>query len=90
MKVQKEETYLAKVRKGWRLTIYVPVRENLGLEMDDRLRVTIRIEGGKNEREETYLAKVQKGWRLTIYEPVRESLELEMGDRLRVIIRKDD
>lgn len=42
MKVEKEETFLAKVQKGWRLTIYEPIRESLGLEMGDRVRVTVR------------------------------------------------
>jgi len=37
-----EETFLATVHKGWRITIYEPIRESLGLEIDDRLRVTIR------------------------------------------------
>ena len=36
------ETFLAKVHKGWRLTIYEPVRESLDLEIGDRLRVTVR------------------------------------------------
>jgi len=36
------ETFLAKVGEGWRLTIYEPVRESLGLEIGDRLRVTVR------------------------------------------------
>jgi len=37
-----EETFLAKVHKGWRVTIYEPIRESLGLEIGDRLRVTVR------------------------------------------------
>jgi len=37
-----EETFLARVHKGWRITIYEPIRESLGLEIDDRLRVTVR------------------------------------------------
>jgi len=36
------ETFLAKVYKGWRVTIYEPIRESLGLEVGDRVRVTIR------------------------------------------------
>ncbi|GAG07208.1 unnamed protein product [marine sediment metagenome] len=39
-----EETFLAKVHKGWRITVYEPVRESLGLEVGDRLRVTVRKE----------------------------------------------
>ena len=35
------ETFLAKVNKGWRITIYEPVRESLSLEIGDRLRVTV-------------------------------------------------
>ena len=35
------ETFLAKVYKGLRVTIYEPVRESLGLEVGDRVRVTI-------------------------------------------------
>jgi len=38
------ETFLAKVYKGWRVTIYEPVREQLGLEIGDRVRVTIQKE----------------------------------------------
>jgi len=37
-----EETFLANVAKGWRVTIYEPIRESLGLEIGDRLRVTVR------------------------------------------------
>jgi len=37
-----EETFLAKVYKGWRFTIYEPIRESLGLELGDRVRITIR------------------------------------------------
>lgn len=36
------ETYLAKVYKGWRVTIYEQIRESLGLEIGDRVRVTIQ------------------------------------------------
>lgn len=36
------ETFLAKVYKGWRVTIYEPIRESLGLEIGDRLRVTVQ------------------------------------------------
>jgi len=36
------ETFLAKVHKGWRLTVYEPVREYLGLEIGDLLRVTVQ------------------------------------------------
>jgi len=38
------ETFLAKVHKGWRITVYEPIRESLGLEVGDRLRVTVRKE----------------------------------------------
>ncbi len=41
------ETFLAKVYKGWRVTIYEPVRESLDLEVGDRVRVTIRKEEAK-------------------------------------------
>ena len=37
-----EETFLAKLCKGWRVTVYEQVRERLGLKEGDRLRVTIR------------------------------------------------
>ena len=37
-----EETYLAKVCQGWRVTIYEPVRERLGLRQGELVRVTIR------------------------------------------------
>jgi len=36
------ETFLAKVAKGWRITLYEPVRESLGIEVGDRVRVTVR------------------------------------------------
>jgi len=82
-----EETFLATVHKGWRITIYEPIRESLGLEIDDRLKVTV-LKDGAGSRD--FLAKVHKGWRVTIYEPIRESLGLEIDDRLRVTIRKDE
>ena len=41
------ETFLAKVYKGYRVTIYEQVREILGLEVGDRVRVTIRKEETK-------------------------------------------
>jgi len=44
---ENEETFLAKVKKGWRITIYAPVRESLGLEIGDRLKVTIRKDESK-------------------------------------------
>lgn len=43
----REETFLAKVIQGWRITVYEPVRESLGLKVGDRVRITIRIEGEK-------------------------------------------
>jgi len=39
-----EETFLAKLCKGWRVTVYEQVRGRLGLKEGDRLRVTIRKE----------------------------------------------
>jgi len=36
------ETFLTKIYTGWRLTINESVRESLGLEVGDRVRVTIR------------------------------------------------
>jgi len=36
------ETFLAKVHKGWRITVYEPVREYLDLQIGDLLRVTVR------------------------------------------------
>ncbi len=44
-----EETFLAKVYKGWRVTIYEPVRESLGLEIGDRVRLTIRKDEAKDK-----------------------------------------
>lgn len=87
-----EETFLIKVRKNWLITIYEPVRESLGLEIGDRLRVTVQIEGRKKalRNKEAFLAKVTTGWRICIYEPIRESLSLEVGDRVRVTIRKNE
>ena len=38
------ETFLARVYKGWRITIYEEIRESLGLEIGDRVRVTIQVE----------------------------------------------
>ena len=43
------ETFLAKVGEGWRLTIYEPVRESLGLEIGDRLRVTVRKDEAQSD-----------------------------------------
>jgi len=76
-----EETFLTRVGPAWRITILVLIRESLGLEMGDHVRVTIG--------EETFPSKVHKGWRVTVYEPIRERLGLEIGDRVRVTIRKD-
>lgn len=39
------DTFLTKVCQGWRVTIYETVRESLGLEVGDIVRITIR----KNE-----------------------------------------
>jgi len=90
------ETFLAEIKKGWRITVSGPIRESLDLETGDRLRVTVRLDGRKKlsgkvnkVREETFLAKLVSERRITIYEPIRESLGLEIGDRLRVTIRKD-
>lgn len=86
-----EETVLVKVKKNWLLTIYEPVRESLDLEIGDRVRVTIRIEEGKNKgKEETFLTKVTVGYRICIYKMVRESLDLEVGDRVRITLRKNE
>jgi len=87
------ETFLAKMGRGWLFTIYEPVRESLDLKIDDRLRVTVRIDGKKNKgKEETFPSKMNKGsgWRICIREPIRESLGLEMGDRVRVTVRKNE
>ena len=42
-----EETFLAKVNKWYRVTIYENIRESLGLEVGDRVRVTIRKDEAK-------------------------------------------
>jgi len=39
---ENKETFLAKIHKGWRLTVYEPIRESLGLEIGDLLRVTVQ------------------------------------------------
>ena len=41
------ETFLAKVNKGWRITVYEPVREYLDLEIGDLLRVTVQKDKAK-------------------------------------------
>ena len=46
---ENKETFLAKVYTGWRITIYEPIRESLGIEIGDRLRVTIRKEESKDK-----------------------------------------
>lgn len=90
----KEETFLVKMDKAWRFGVREPIRESLGLELGDRLRVTIQVDGRKKTperaQEETFLAKIVSGRRITVYEPIRESLGLEKGDRLRVTIRKKE
>lgn len=43
------ETFLAKVTKGWRLTICEPVRKSLRIEMGDQLRITVQIERKKDD-----------------------------------------
>ena len=40
------ETFLAKVHKGWRITVYEPIREYLDLEIGDLLRVTVQKDEG--------------------------------------------
>ncbi len=47
MEEENKETFLANVKKGWRITIYAPVRESLGLEIGDLLRVTVRKDEAK-------------------------------------------
>ena len=37
-----EETFLARMCKGWRVTIYEPVRDRLDLKIGELVRVTIR------------------------------------------------
>ncbi len=37
-----EETFLAKLCKGWRVTIYEPVRQRLDLRVGELVRVTVR------------------------------------------------
>jgi len=76
-----EETFLAKMCVGWRVTIYEPVRDRLGLRLGELLSVTIQ----KDE----FLAKLCVGWRVTIYEPVRNRLDLKIGELVRVTIRKE-
>lgn len=38
-----EETFLAKIARGWRVTIYEPIRESLELNIGDLLRVTVSL-----------------------------------------------
>ena len=45
--MEKEETFLAKVCTGWRVTIPLPVREKLGLKRGGLVRVTVRKERGE-------------------------------------------
>ena len=84
---EKEETYLAEVKMGWRITVFEPIRKNLGLKVGDRLRVTVRKE---NETvKETFLFKMTKSFRITVFEEYRENLGLEIGDLVRVTIKKE-
>ena len=41
------ETFLAKICKGWRITVYEPVRKYLDLEIGDLLRVTVQKDEGR-------------------------------------------
>ncbi len=84
---EKEETYLAKLVKGWRITVYGPVREYMDLKEGDRLRVTI-MKVDETDKE-TFLANIIMGSRITVFEPNRESLGLEVGNLLRVTIKKE-
>jgi len=43
-KTERKETFLARIAKGWRICLYEPVRDNLGFEIGDLLRVTVRLE----------------------------------------------
>lgn len=38
------ETFLTKVYSGWRVTIYEAIRESLGIEIGDRVRITVQKE----------------------------------------------
>lgn len=38
------ETFLARVYTGWRVTIYEQIRESLGIEIGDRVRITVQKE----------------------------------------------
>jgi len=38
------ETFLTKVYKGYRITLVEPIRESLGIEIGDRVRITIQKE----------------------------------------------
>lgn len=41
MEEREEETFLAKIGQGWRITIPLPVRQWLGLKRDSIVRVRI-------------------------------------------------
>ena len=41
MQEENEETFLAKIGQGWRVTIPLPVRQWLGLKQDGIVRVRI-------------------------------------------------
>jgi len=41
------ETFLAIIGQGYRVTIYEPIRNSLGLDVGDRVRVTIRKDEAK-------------------------------------------
>ncbi len=53
------ETFLAKVTTGGRLTVNEAVRESLGIEIGDHLRVTVQIDRRKDD--ETVMVYCESG-----------------------------
>ncbi len=44
-----EETFLAIIGQGYRVTIYEPVRKSIDLDVGDRVRVTIRKDEARDK-----------------------------------------
>lgn len=88
-----EETFLAKIMRGWRLTVYEPIRESLDLEIGDLLRVTIHLVKKRKEPEidqakgiKTFETKLFGRGRVTIPSDIRTDLDLVDGTKIKLLL----
>ena len=79
------ETFSTNIHDGGRIAIHPQHLKALGIEIGDRLRVTVQID----EAEETLLSTVIHGNRLTIPLLYRKSLAIKRGNKLKITIQID-